>query len=147
MQEGCIVPGHHQTLGMGEFLGQGQRLLTPMYGLHRIAQTPQWVRCQGKAPYPRRRVIVEHQGSLHRRVDESASLFEVRPGGGIFTQIEQGVPEHFVGLEEVRWLGLALRQPIELFPQLPRRRQRPLLGRHLRYKGIDQRGLANPCLT
>jgi hypothetical protein len=69
--------------------------------------------------------MTELQGSLLRRVDEGDPLLEVRPGINILIQLEQGVPELVMGLQEGRWRGLTLRQLVELFPQLPRRRQRP----------------------
>ena len=69
--------------------------------------------------------MAEHQGPLRRRVDEGDPLLQVRPGGGIFAQEEQGAPERVMGLQAARRGGLALRQPVELFPELPRRRQRP----------------------
>ena len=39
-KEGRKVPCERQTMGMSELLGQGQRLPTPSYSLHWIAQTP-----------------------------------------------------------------------------------------------------------
>ena len=69
--------------------------------------------------------MAERQGSLRRRVGEGDPLLEVRPGGGVFAQVEQGRPERIMGLQAVRRRSLMLRQLEELFPQLPRRRQRP----------------------
>lgn len=33
MQPGSPEPGHRQTIAMGQHLGEGQRFLTPLYGL------------------------------------------------------------------------------------------------------------------
>jgi hypothetical protein len=46
--------------------------------------------------------MTERQGSLLRRVDEGDPLLEVRPGINILIQLEQGVPELVMGLQEGR---------------------------------------------
>ena len=62
MQVGCPVLGERQTIGMGQRLGQGQGLLTPLHGLRRIAQAPQRDGRIGQAPHPRRLAMAEHAG-------------------------------------------------------------------------------------
>ena len=69
--------------------------------------------------------MAERQGVLRCWVDAGDPLLQVRPGGGIFAQVKQGVPERVMGLQEGRWHGFTLRQCVELFPQLPRCRQCP----------------------
>jgi hypothetical protein len=64
--------------------------------------------------------MAERQGSLHRRIAEGNPLLKVSPCSGIFTQEEQGLPKGFMRLQAVQWVCLTLRQPEELFPQLPR---------------------------
>ena len=64
--------------------------------------------------------MAKRQGSLRRRVGEGNPLLEVGPGRDIFAQVEQGRPEGFMRLQAVHRVGLTLRQPEELFPQLPR---------------------------
>jgi hypothetical protein len=62
MQNGRIVLSVCQTLVMSQRLSQGQRLLTVLHGLCRIAQAPQRQRRQAKAPHSRRHAMAEHQG-------------------------------------------------------------------------------------
>src|SRR5215831_17807211 len=69
--------------------------------------------------------MVERQGPLGGQIGTGDALLEVLPSSGVLAQVEQGAPERGMGLEEVRWHGLTLRQPIELFPQLPCCWQRP----------------------
>ncbi len=123
MQPGHPVPGHRQTIGMGQLLRQGQGLLTPPHGLRGIAQAPQRVGRDGQAMHPKRLTLAFRQGPLHRRVGEGDPLLEVRPSGGVFAQVAQDDPERIVGLQEVRRCGRALRQSQELFAQLSRRWQ------------------------
>jgi hypothetical protein len=66
--------------------------------------------------------MAERQGPFYCRVSEGDSLLEMCPGGGVFAQEEQGRPERVMRLQAVRRVGLALRQPIELFPERPRSR-------------------------
>jgi hypothetical protein len=42
-------------------------------------------------------------------------------GGGVFAQVEQGLPERSMGLQAVRRVSRTLRQSVQLFPELPRR--------------------------
>ena len=49
--------------------------------------------------------LVERLGPLRRRVDEGDPLLEVRPGGGVVAQVEQGRPERVMGLQAVRRVG------------------------------------------
>jgi len=69
--------------------------------------------------------MAEHQDLLRRRVAEGDALLEIGSGGGEFAQEEADNPERITGLQEQGWSRLALRQPVELFPQLPPRGQRP----------------------
>jgi hypothetical protein len=69
--------------------------------------------------------MAEGQGPLRHRVGEGDALLKVRPGGGVFAQEQQDSSERIIGLQARRWGGHALRQTVELFPQLLRRRQRP----------------------
>ena len=62
--------------------------------------------------------MAEHQAPLRRRVGKGDPLLEVRPGGGVFAKVEEGAPEHFVGLQKVRRCSLVLREPVEPFSQL-----------------------------
>ena len=55
---------------MGELLGQGQRLLTPLHGLVGIAQAPQVQGRIDQAPHPRHHALAEHLGTLRRQVGE-----------------------------------------------------------------------------
>jgi hypothetical protein len=102
---------------MDQLLSQCQGFLTTLYGLCRVAQTPQSEGRIDKARHSRRLAMVEHQGRPRRWVSESNPLFEVRPGGAILAHVEQGAPEHCVSFQAERRCGLALRQPVELFPQ------------------------------
>ena len=102
---------------MGERLGQGQRLLTPPHGLRRIAQAPQRVGRHGQAPHPRRpRHCRSARARCIRRVGEGDPLLQVRPGGGVFAQIEQGAPERFVGLQAGMGSAARCASRTELFP-------------------------------
>ena len=121
MQEGRKVQGMRETVGMGECLGQGQRLLAPPQGLRRIAQTPQRERRIGQAPHPWGLTKPERQGLLRRRIGEGDPLREVPPGIGVFAQEEQGAPESIMGLQAGRGFSPALCQSGELFRQLARR--------------------------
>ena len=47
--------------------------------------------------------MAERQGPLRRWVGEGDALLEVRPGGGVVAQVEQGAPERVMCLQEVRW--------------------------------------------
>jgi hypothetical protein len=108
IQVSCKELGHRQAMGMGQHLGLGQRLLTPPYGLRRIAQAPQRVSSHGKAPHPRRHAMAERLGLLRCGVNEGDALLEVRPGGGVFALEIQGAPERVMGLQAGRRFGLAL---------------------------------------
>ena len=110
---------------MGQLLGQGQCLLTPLHSLRGIAQAPQCIGRHGQAPHPRRLAISEHLGPLRRRVSEGDPLFDMRTGGGVVAQEEQGRPERVMRLQTGHRVGPTLCQSEELFPQLPRRRQCP----------------------
>ncbi len=121
MQEGRKVLGVRETVGMGDFLGQGQRLLAPPQGLRRIAETPQRERRIGQAPHPWRLTKTERQGLLRCRVGEGDPLREVPPGSGVVAQEEQGAPEGVMGLQAGCWFGPTLGQSGELFRQLSRR--------------------------
>ena len=110
--------GGRQAEGMGERLGQRERLLTPLHGLGGIAQAPQHVRPHRQASYSRRRALTERQGALGCRVDGGAALRQVRPGSGVMAQVVQGGPEGVLGQEAGHRVGLALRQLRQLFPHL-----------------------------
>jgi hypothetical protein len=69
--------------------------------------------------------MAAHQSLLCGRIGAGDALLEVRPGGGIFAQVEQGAPERVMSFQEVRWRGLVLSEPVELFPRLACRWQRP----------------------
>ena len=68
--------------------------------------------------------MVEHQAPFHCRIGERDALLQVYAGSGVFTQEEQSLPERVMGLQAGCRCGLALRQPIELFPEFPRLPQR-----------------------
>jgi hypothetical protein len=67
--------------------------------------------------------MAERQGPLHRRVGEGDTLLQVCPGRGVFALEKQGAPERVMGLQAGHGCSLALGQPVELFAQLPCRRQ------------------------
>ena len=121
MQPGCKVLSHRQTIGMGELLGLGQRLLTPPHGLRRIAETPQRVAppCTGTLPQAPCQSGAPRPGVLPGR--EGDPLLEVPPGGGIVTQVEQECPSASWASRRSVGSVVSLGQPHELFPQLPRR--------------------------
>ena len=77
-----------------------------------------------QAPHPDAMPMAEHQGALRRGVDEGDPLLQVLPGRGVITEVEQGLPEGIMRLQRGAWVGRTLRQPHELFPQLPRRLER-----------------------
>jgi hypothetical protein len=62
-------------------------------------------------------------GALHGRVDEGNTLREVPPGSAILAAIEQGLPQHVMGLEEMRRHRLTLSQAVEFFAQFYCHRQ------------------------
>ena len=74
-------------------LGQRQCFLAPLYGLHLIAQAPQGEGCKAEARHARRITRAQHQGPLCHGIDERKALLQVLPGRGVFTQLEQGLPE------------------------------------------------------
>ena len=124
MQVARPVLGQGQTMGMGQLLGQSQRLLTPPHCLFRIAQAPQREGHTDKTRHPRHHAMVERQGPLCRQVGEGEALFQVRPGAPYSPRKYKVVPS--ASWASRRDVGTAaLRQAIELFPQLSRRRQRP----------------------
>ena len=43
--------------------------------------------------------MAERLGLLRRRVDKGDALLQVRPGVGVFAQVEQGAPERLMGLQ------------------------------------------------
>src|SRR5262249_52099934 len=98
MEEDCPVPGCCQAMRMGEGLSEGQCLLTPLHRLRWIAQAPQGEGRDGKAPHPRGLSMVQRLSLLHGRINEGDPLPQVSPGSGVFTHVEQGSPQRFVGL-------------------------------------------------
>jgi hypothetical protein len=70
--------------------------------------------------------MAEHEVSLCHRVGAGAPLLQVRPGGGVVAQEEQGHSERVMCLQATRRVGSTLGEPHELFPKLPRDRKRPL---------------------
>ena len=56
--------GIGQTMGVGQCLRQGQRLLPPLDGLRGIPQAPQGVRGRGQASHAWRHPMAERQGPL-----------------------------------------------------------------------------------
>ena len=91
--------GCRQTLGMSEIQSLSQRLLALLHGLLWIAEAPQRVGRKGMASHPRCLAIAERLGSLRHGVSEVTPLLEVRPGGCVFAQEEQGAPERVIGLQ------------------------------------------------
>ena len=87
---------------MGQLLGQGQCLLTPPQGLRRIAQAPQRVGRIDQARTPGATLWRSARARCCRRVDEGNALLQVCPGSSVFAQVEQGLPERFVGLQTER---------------------------------------------
>ena len=61
---------------------------------------------------------MEHRRLLPRRVDEGNTLRKVRPGCGIVTQVEEGLPKRVMRREEVCGHRRALGQAVEFFAQL-----------------------------
>jgi hypothetical protein len=57
-------------------------------------------------------------GALHGRVDEGNALREVPPGSAILAEIEQGLPQRVMGLEEMRRRRFNPCQSVEFFTQL-----------------------------
>ena len=88
--------------------GQHQRLLAPLYGLHRIAQAPQSEGCKAEARHARRITMAKHQGPLCHGVDEGNALLQVPPGRSVFTQLEQSLPEGAMRLQAVCRVGRTL---------------------------------------
>src|SRR5262245_22327216 len=128
MQPGRKVLYQYLTIGMGQLLGQGHRFLAPLHSLRRIAKTPQ---CEGrmeKTHHPRRFSMAERQGPLRRRVGEGYALLAVHPGGGVFAQEGQNAREYVMRLQAGRWCSCTLCELVELFPQLPCRRQCSLVA-------------------
>lgn len=69
--------------------------------------------------------MAKGQGPRRHRVREGDSLLQVRSRRAVFAEEEQNSPQGIMRLDEVRRVSLALCQPIELFPQLPRGWQCP----------------------
>src|SRR5262249_43594441 len=114
---GRKVVGQGELHGMLERLSQGESLLTALHRLLWIAQAPQRPGCKSQAFYP--------MGPPRRWVDKGDPLFQVRPGGRIVAQVEQGGSERIVPLQAGQGRDLVLREPAELFPEFSRRGQCP----------------------
>jgi hypothetical protein len=90
---------------MGQRLGHSQRLLTPLDGLRRIAQTPQGGRRYGQTSHSRQHIGTEPQIALRHWVGASYALLEVRPSCRVVAQVEQGGPERVMRFQAEEWCG------------------------------------------
>src|SRR5215475_14670274 len=103
---------------MVQGLGQRQCLLAALHGLRWIAQAPQGEGRKAEEHHTRSIPMAQHQGVLISGVDEGDALLYVLPGRGVFPELEQGLPEGTMRLQEAYRVSRTLGQPHELFSQI-----------------------------
>ena len=74
MDVGNIEQDGRQAVGMGQFLGQGERFVAPPQSLVRITEQPQGQRRVGQAPHPGVEPGEEGQGAMLLRIIEGDTL-------------------------------------------------------------------------
>src|SRR4029453_16280977 len=110
---------------MVQGLGQRQCLLAALHGLRWIAEAPQGEGRKAEEHHTRRIPMAQHQGALGYGVDEGDALLQVLPGRGVFTELEQGLLEGTMRLQEAYRGSRTLGQPHELFSQITRGQEYP----------------------
>jgi hypothetical protein len=106
----------NQTVGMRQCMRHGQRLLTPLHGLVRIAQRPQGPGHQGAEGHPavQRRPRDVLRARMPLGVVEGDPLLQVGAGRGEGTYVLQDYPQRVVSTQEQGGVVLALSQVEEL---------------------------------
>src|SRR5262245_46129361 len=104
---------------MRQFLGQGQRFLTPLQSLVWITKVPKSPGRVGEAhDY---RILHAGKGTTLLRAVEGYSLLQVLSGRGQFSEKEQGHSQCIVSPQPARWIAQALSEAQALLCQLTRR--------------------------
>ena len=100
MEHGREEQGESETLGVRKLPGEGQRRVPPLQGLIRSAKAPQSLAHMAQTGHSSIVPVAEDMGAMLLRIVERNRLFEVGAGWGELSQIEQGLSQRPVYLQE-----------------------------------------------
>ena len=123
MQEGCKVLGLRQAMEVRHTLGQGERLITFLQGLVRIAKQLQGPGCIGEATHAGISPVKESERTVLLRVVERYPMLQVSARRDELAKPDQRIPQHSMGLYEEHGVLQGLGEREQLFGQPPRRPQ------------------------